>query len=886
MDERLKDQGRLESLEPGANREIVIVNWFLSHEYVERKLGIRLAPAHKFPFGDLAYDYEEGLTFTTTLEQLPELVRFVREFHRKHDIPLYRPMPPGGPLVRAHCATTCQQSLLALLAGRVSPVLNGDPELHRKEFEAAGFIQGSSGISSSPHFKFVYSLSPEGGGRNRCGVTNMYDLSFLPLSAGDRSAQKSPVLDRPGIATPPVNWEQVLRFLQSYNCFECAWNACARADWMLWLIEHVKAMELMPCDFDRELRLFACWCARTLLSHVEVHDLAVQVVNVAERCANGDCTLDELSRAREAARQGATEAGVVDLPKHLPDAAGQLCCFCAGENRAIDAARFSAFYHALAGFDSIAEERAEKLKWSHGVASFVSANAELLEVVGQGARAEQAQALREILGNPFTGKIATKRWPRTETGVPLLPDIAMGFRPPKLYGIPLSERQIVEERNIQLDEAQVEKILALLSERFARLKDEVSAEHAMNTFRGEKEAILEAEDYHPAKDAASVRAYEIAGNLLFEERHLEPGTPQDGRSCAEELATDPQADVASYVLEFVLERMMIDKLWSIREPRAFTWWPYKLAQRVWAEPVRMDEGAAVCRIHAETALLKEVPPTKRTYASLAILNGGVTLNRYFYDAASMRITLRCCAYFHAENAGWQATYFTNAVAIQAAQAHAELPHCSELFGAPPDETRHPTGIRTNPDDMLNVLEVFKQKGQEPSAFIGEECARIERMSPSPFLMANSDNSGATVEFPFPGCIPATTMLQIRTDCEHPKLGRGAFLLLRIPDMPGVAQDFALADRLNTSEMQEWSRSRCFGAWCKDFENTDPLKGLAYVCFVPSLAKMNGLLENEVFQMAARTRWLHSYLNLPEQGPDDISWRLKALEMMEKVFKKK
>ena len=55
---------------------------------------------------------------------------------------------------------------------------------------------------------------------------------------------------------------------------------------------------------------------------------------------------------------------------------------------------------------------------------------------------------------------------------------------------------------------------------------------------------------------------------------------------------------------------------------------------------------------------------------------------------------------------------------------------------------------------------------------------------------------------------------------------------------------------------------------------------------PSLAKMDGLLENEVYEMAARTRWLHTCLDLPETGPDDNSWRVTALEIIDKVFGKK
>jgi len=39
-------------------------------------------------------------------------------------------------------------------------------------------------------------------------------------------------------------------------------------------------------------------------------------------------------------------------------------------------------------------------------------------------------------------------------------------------------------------------------------------------------------------------------------------------------------------------------------------------------------------------------------------------------------------------------------------------------------------------------------------------------------------------------------------------------------------------------------------------------------------------------MATRSRSLHSHLNLPETGPDDNSWRLTALEIIDKLFGKK
>jgi hypothetical protein len=186
-----------------------------------------------------------------------------------------------------------------------------------------------------------------------------------------------------------------------------------------------------------------------------------------------------------------------------------------------------------------------------------------------------------------------------------------------------------------------------------------------------------------------------------------------------------------------------------------------------------------------------------------------------------------------------------------------------MLGGKPDETQHPKGKRTQPDDILNVLHLYKLKGAELSPFSGGECSRIQKMSPAPFEMANSDEKGATVEFPFPGGWPPTTMMRILTDVKHPKLGSGALLLLTIPGTPDVDQDPRLANALNVAELYDWSRTRSFGAWYMDTEKRDS-PSIAYVSFLPAMTKMNGLLENEVLQMATRTKWLHEHFGIQDR----------------------
>jgi hypothetical protein len=215
-----------------------------------------------------------------------------------------------------------------------------------------------------------------------------------------------------------------------------------------------------------------------------------------------------------------------------------------------------------------------------------------------------------------------------------------------------------------------------------------------------------------------------------------------------------------------------------------------------------------------------------------------------------------CAYFHPENADWLSALFTHAAALQISTAHRLIDSISGLLECPVDESFPPSGEREESDDMLNVLGLYSGVGEGPSAFIGEECLAIERMKPAPFVLANARQNGATVEFPFPEGMPPTALLTIHADVRNPVLGSGVLLLLKKPHVDGVPASPEQINRMNQDEITEWTRSNGFGAWC-----TDPHRpqDLTYVCFLPSMTKEKGLLQNQVYQMAARTTWLRGHL---------------------------
>jgi hypothetical protein len=331
-----------------------------------------------------------------------------------------------------------------------------------------------------------------------------------------------------------------------------------------------------------------------------------------------------------------------------------------------------------------------------------------------------------------------------------------------------------------------------------------------------------------------------------------------------------QEDVGPQVLDYLFESLRIDAKWSVRESRQFTWWGHRLAQRVWAEPVRMDEEYAVVRVHAEAQLLRDVPKAQGTFERVSAFNAlGASMSAFVFHPGHQRLTMHCAADFHPENAEWLSKLFSAATAIQAADAHTKVDRAATLLLGRPDESQHPVnGARKEPDDMLNVIEaLFAPQGRGPSAFGKEDFASALAMEPAPWVLANGDESGMTAEFPFPGCMPPTALVQVTAEARHPQLGSGALFVLKLPISVGEVNAEELANKLNLAEAAEWTSCHYFGGWCKD-----PDGNLAFVSFIPSALRRRGLLENLLYSMAHRARFSNKFLASEKGIPDKFGGR--------------
>ena len=80
------------------------------------------------------------------------------------------------------------------------------------------------------------------------------------------------------------------------NCstMQEAWDKAPDPSWVIWIAT------LQGVLTDRELRLFAVWCARQV-QHLLTDPRSVSAIDVAERYANGEATDEELAAAWAAA---------------------------------------------------------------------------------------------------------------------------------------------------------------------------------------------------------------------------------------------------------------------------------------------------------------------------------------------------------------------------------------------------------------------------------------------------------------------------------------------------------------------------------------------------------------------------------------------------------
>lgn len=194
-------------------------------------------------------------------------------------------------------------------------------------------------------------------------------------------------------------------------------------------------------------------------------------------------------------------------------------------------------------------------------------------------------------------------------------------------------------------------------------------------------------------------------------------------------------DVGTYVVDQIYRRLMIDAQWSLRGPRGFTWWSYRLAQHVEASVPVVVGGRDVCEIRIWTEVVNRVDPTSPVAEVLAMPNMHATLSASVWDQVRSSITDHCTAIVHRQNADWMSWLLPVAAIMQNTAAHTRAHNLAEAVNGMPAESSHlSSGRRPEADELLMAPErVIAPAGKQPSGFIGERTRRLAHViGPSGF----------------------------------------------------------------------------------------------------------------------------------------------------------
>lgn len=183
---------------------------------------------------------------------------------------------------------------------------------------------------------------------------------FNSLMAG-----KNPVTNFMAKYRPPS--KELYRFAIRYRDLSELWKNCKRSDWLLWMIASI---DYKPAC---ALRLFSCYCARQFWNLVG-DERSRAVVEVAEKFARQEASVDQLNAARTKAYEALAEA------KRKNDNLIEAIAWAAAATAKEDA--FTSAYDCASYAATIAEIKGGK----HDV---------------ERIREQQAYKLRALLGNPF-----------------------------------------------------------------------------------------------------------------------------------------------------------------------------------------------------------------------------------------------------------------------------------------------------------------------------------------------------------------------------------------------------------------------------------------------------------------------------------------------------
>lgn len=226
-------------------------------------------------------------------------------------------------------------------------------------------------------------------------------------------------------------------------------------------------------------------------------------------------------------------------------------------------------------------------------------------------------------------------------------------------------------------------------------------------------------------------------------------------------------DAGLRTVEDIYGGLQIDEEWSVRAERSFTWWPYRHAQRVWAEEPVEDDGVSLSLVHVETDAMRGVqshPHGAQTIDPvLGVLMGQASLAGLVIDGDAVRF--HSTILVHGQIQEWASKLIQMAAVVQLFNAKPALGPYASALGLHPDESHPPErGPRPAPDEMIGALNGLPLRDRP----WGEqaECEEVSAFLNERGVFSMTSELGFAAEFPYGRngalhVLPAERALQAR-----------------------------------------------------------------------------------------------------------------------------
>lgn len=338
-------------------------------------------------------------------------------------------------------------------------------------------------------------------------------------------------------------------------------------------------------------------------------------------------------------------------------------------------------------------------------------------------------------------------------------------------------------------------------------------------------------------------------------------------------------DIGLRLISDLYRKLHVDDEWAVRRERGFTWWSFRLAQHVEAEPVLIRGGRPTCVVRIWTDVVNDVDPSKDPAIMVAPANMRATLSALVWDPARGTITDHCSYLVDDDNASTAQWILPVAALLQNSEAHSLAHSLAELVGGHPAASDHPiSGARPEADELLNAPQtVIVADPRQRSTFPNVLDAELETAMAEYGVSGCIAGDELVCELPFQGARPLgmltfgsimeTSLLEVFADVENPDFGAGALMTLSLPVVLDPSRVAEAANRLNLAEAGESSAyaGTLLGAWCPDPRTENRL---AFNTFLPTILGRSGLIDRLIAFHMVRSRSAAAELEISDAAPGD------------------